>query len=73
MDYAAAAGRDPSAVTFEEVQTAARTPPARKMFTVLHQDKAEKCRKKRNLNVIKWKEWTRDFDSEGQEEDYYDQ
>jgi hypothetical protein len=73
MDYAAAAGRDPSAVTFEEVQTAARTPPARKMFTVLHQDKAEKCRKTRNLNVIKWKKWTTSGDSEGQEEDYYDQ
>ena len=72
MDFAAAAGRDPSAVTFEEVQTAARTPPARKMFTVLHQEKAEKCRRIRGLNAIKWKQWTTSEDSGEEEEDHYD-
>ena len=54
MDFAAAAGRDPSAVTFEEVQTAARTPPARKMFTVLHQDKAVEGRRRPAVNAIQW-------------------
>ena len=72
VDYAAAAGRDPSAVTFEEVQAAARTPPARKMFTVLHQEKAERGRRRPAVNAIQWKKWTKSGDSE-EEEDYYDQ
>ena len=71
VEYAAAAGKNPSTVTFEEVQSAARTPPARKMFTVLHREKAEKGRKTRSLNAIKWKKWTTSGDSE--EEDCYDQ
>jgi hypothetical protein len=77
MDYAEAAGKDPSTVTLEEAQ-AARTPAAaRNVFTVLHQDKAEKVRKMRPKAVaaIQWKRWTKendDFDDE-EEEDYYDQ
>ena len=72
VDFAAAAGRDLSAVTFEEVQAAARTPPARKMFTVLHQEKAERGRRRPAVNAIQWKKWTKSGDSE-EEEDYYDQ
>jgi hypothetical protein len=71
MDYAAAAGRDPSAVTFEEVQTAAaRAPPARKMSTVLHQDKAVAGRRRPALNAIQWKKWTTTNDESEEEEDY---
>ena len=70
-ECSAATGRNPSNVTFEEVQSAARTPPAREMFTVLHQEKAEKGRKTRSLNAIKWKKWTTNGDPE--EEDYCDQ
>ena len=56
-------------ITLEEAQTAARTPTARRVFTVLHQDKAEKIRKVRPNAAIKWKKWTtKDDDSEG--EDY---
>ena len=73
MDFAAAAGRNPSAVTFEEVQTAARTPPARKVFTVLHQDKAVKGRRRPAVNAIQWKKWTTSGDSQEDEEDHYDQ
>jgi hypothetical protein len=73
VEYATASGRNPSTVTFEEVQSAARTPQARKMFTVLHQEKAEKGRKTRSLNAIKWKKWTSTNDESEEEEDYYDQ
>ena len=67
--YAQATGRDASMVTLEEAQTAARTPTARRVFTVLYQDKAEKIRKVRPNAAIKWKKWTtKDEDSE--EEDY---
>lgn len=53
MDCVAAAGRVPSAVTFEEVQAAARTAPAREnMFTMLHQDNAVRGRRRPAVNAI---------------------
>ena len=57
-------------MTFEEVQSAACTPPARKMFTVLHQERAEQGRKTRSLNAIKWKKYTTTNDETEEEEDY---
>ena len=76
VNFAAANGRDASMVTLEEAQSAARAPAARRVFTVLHQDKAEKIRKMRPkaVEAIQWKKWTKeneDFNDE--EEDYYEQ
>ena len=70
VSFAEANGKDASILTLKEARSAARTPAARRVFTVLHQDKAEKIRTLRPNAAIKWKKWTtRNDDSEG-EEDY---
>ena len=70
VSFVAANGKDASVVTLEEAQSAARTPAARRVFTVLHQDKAEKIRKLRPNAAIKWKKWTTTNDDSEGEEDY---
>ena len=62
-ECATTAGRNPSTMTFEEVQSSARTQPTRKIFTVLHQEKAERGRKTQSLK------WTTSGDWEREEED----
>ena len=52
--FAAANGKDASMMTLEDALSAARTPTARRVFTMLHQDKAEKIRKLRPTAAIKY-------------------
>ena len=70
MSYANAAGKDPSTVTVEEAQTA---PARRNVFTVLHQERAERGRRRPAINSIQWEKWTKANDESEEEEDYCDQ